>query len=175
MKSHVYVMLLLGLMALSGCFLSAEPRIETGVMLARGPVAFCVPDDPPCKIGYPSGDGYQAASDDPGEDSLQMRFEALTEAGGVTVYLGEIELRAGDETGWIYVVARPQGGTVEAAPRYEMAMPECNDNDPDRDAEFGIVRQDAYSCTVTDLAAFRSYLLTVQAANLADPDWWAEQ
>ena len=174
MKPHVCVIPLLALSVLSGCFMSAEPRIKTGVMLARGPVAFCTPDEPPCKIGYPSGDGYVIASEEEGEEDLHLRFEALTEAAGVPVYLGEAELSDGDDTAWSYIVARPTSASVDGAPRYEIAMPSCSDLDKARDNQFGIVRTDAYSCTVTDLPAFRQYLQDNYAGKFSDPAFWSE-
>ena len=174
MKPHVCVIPLLALTVLSGCFMSAEPRIKTGVMLARGPVAFCTPDEPPCKIGYPSGDGYVIASEEEGEEDLHLRFEALTEAAGVPVYLGEAELSDGDDTAWSYIVARPTNASVDGAPRYEIAMPSCSDLDKARDDQFGIVRTDAYSCTVTDLPAFRQYLRDNYAGKFSDPAFWSE-
>lgn len=175
MKPHVCVIPLLALSVLSGCFMSAEPRINTGVMLAQGPVAFCTPDEPPCKIGYPSGDGYVIASEEEGEEDLHLRFEALTKAAGVPVYLGEAELSDGDDTAWSYIVARPTSASVDGAPRYEIAMPSCSDLDKARDDQFGMVRTDAYSCTVTDLAGLRKFLITDYAEKFADPAWWSDE
>lgn len=175
MKPHVCVIPLLALSVLSGCFLSAEPRIKTGVMLAPGPVAFCTPDEPPCRTGYPSGDGYVIASEEDDEEDLHLRFEALTEAAGVPVYLGEAELRDGDGSAWSYIVARPATASVDGAPRFEIAMPSCSDLDKTRDDRFGIVRTDAYSCTVTDLAGLRELLITDYAEELADPAWWSDE
>ncbi len=175
MKPHFFVTSILALSVLSACFMSAEPRIEAGMLLAQGPVAFCTPDEPPCKIGYPSDDGYIIASEDEGEEDLRMRFEALTEAGGVPIYLGEVELSDGDDSAWSYIVARPTNASIDGAPQYEIAMPSCSDLDKARDDQFGIVRTDAYSCTVTDLGGLREFLITDYAEKFADPDWWADE
>ncbi len=162
MKTHVLVIAALSLTALSGCFMSEVPRVETGTLFARGPVAFCSPDEEKCQIGYPSGDGYVVEAEDSEEQEIHMRFEPLTEADGVSVYLGEIELRDDDEAAWVYLVARPSGGFVNEAPLAS-----------DREAEFSIVRADAYTCMVTDLAAFRTYLITDYAERFANDAWWA--
>lgn len=143
MKPHVFVIPSLILPVLTGCFMSAGPRINTGVMLARGPVAFCTPEEPPCKIGYPSGDGYVIASGAEGEEDLRLRFEALMQAGGVIIYLGEVELSDGDDRAWSYIVARPTDASVDSAPRYQIAMPSCSDPDKARGGQAGIVRTDA--------------------------------
>lgn len=174
MKPHVVVIPLLALTWLSACFMSEVPRIETGELLARGPVALCTPDDPPCKIAVPSGDGYVVASEEDGEEDISIRFEHLTDAGGVPVYLGEVELSDGDDSAWSYIVARPVVSTVDEAPRFDIAMPGCGDMDRALDAEFGITRADAYSCTVTDLAGLRAYLTLHYADRFTDPDWWAD-
>jgi len=174
-KPHVFVIPFLALLMLTGCFMSAEPRIDTGVMLARGPVAFCTPEEPPCKIGYPSGDGYLIASGAEGEEDVRLRFEALTQAGGVPIYLGEAELSNGDDKAWSYIVARPTNASVDSAPRYQIAMPSCSDLDNARDGQFGIVRTDAYSCTVTDLAGLREFLIADFSEKFEDPAWWADE
>lgn len=171
-KPHVFVIAALALTALSGCFMSDTPRVETGSLFARGPVAFCSPDEEKCQIGYPSGDGYVVEAEDGDEEDIRMRFEPLTEAAGVPVYLGEIELRDDGQSAWAYLVARPSGGFVNEAPRYEIVMPGCNELAAEREAEFNIVRADAYTCLVTDLNAFRAYLITDYADHFADPAFW---
>lgn len=173
MKLYMVAAPLIALTWLSGCFMSEVARIETGELLARGPVAFCTPDDPPCKIAVPAGDGYVVESGEDDEEDLRIRFERLTDAGGVPVYLGEVELSDGDESAWSYIVARPVVTAVNEAPRFDIAMPGCTDMDRALDAEFGITRADAYSCTVTDIAGLRAYLTRHYAERFADPDWWA--
>lgn len=174
MKPHVLVISLLALSWLSGCFMSDVARIEKGEPLARGPVALCSPDEPPCKIALPSGDGYVVVSGEDEEEDIRIRFEHLTDADGVPVYLGEVELSDGEDSAWSYIVARPVAGTVGEAPRFDIAMPGCGDMDKALDAEFGITRTDAYSCTVTDLVGLRAYLTRHYAERFADPDWWAD-
>ena len=172
-KSHVFVIAALSLTALSGCFMSEVPRVETGTMFARGPVAFCSPDEEKCQIGIPSGDGYVVESEDANEEDIRLRFEPLTEADGVTVYLGEIELREGEESEWAYLVARPSTGFINDAPRIEIIMPGCRDLPRDREAEYGISRSDPYTCLVTDLAGLRTYLTSAYGEKFASDAWWA--
>jgi len=175
MKPHGIVIAALSLMALSGCFMSQVPRVETGTLFAPGDVAFCSPDEETCQIGFPSGDGYLIAPENGEEEEVRLRFEPLTEANRTPVYLGEVELREGDEAIWTYIVARPSGGFVNEAPRFDIIMPGCNDTAPGRDAEFGIVRADAYTCLVTDLEAFRTFLTANYSAQFASDAWWAGQ
>ncbi len=100
MKPHVYVIPFLALTVLAGCFMSTEPRIETGAALGEGPVAFCMPDEQPCQIGQPEGDGYLVRAEEEDEEDVRLRFEPLTEADGATIYLGESELRDDEDVAW---------------------------------------------------------------------------
>ncbi len=173
MKPHILVIPLLATTLLSACFMSEAPRVVTGTLLAKGPVAFCTPDEPPCRTGIPSGDGYLLTLEDDDQEEVRVRFEPLTEAGGVPVYLGEAELRDEDEVGWIYVVARPTSASVDGAPRFEIAMPDCADMGDEDSHRSGIVRADSKTCTVTDIAGFRAFLKETYADEFADPAWWA--
>jgi hypothetical protein len=174
MKPHILVIPLLASTLLSACFMSEEPRVVTGTLFARGPVAFCSPEDPPCRIGVPSGDGYVLTFEEDGNpEEVSVRFEPLTEVGGVPVYLGEAELREEGEVGWIYLVARPTNATVEGAPRFEIAMPDCADMGDEDSQRSGIVRADSTSCTVTDIAGFRAFLKETYVDEFADPAWWS--
>ncbi|MGA1342749.1 MAG: hypothetical protein ACO33A_06830 [Hyphomonas sp.] len=175
MRQYRSVIAALSLTALSGCFTSDVSRIQTGTLFGRGPVAFCSPDEARCQIGYPSGDGYRVEAEDSDEKDIHMRFEPLTEAGGIQVYLGEIELREDQEAAWVYIVARPSGGFENELPRYDISMPGCRDLASERAAEFSIVRADAYTCLVTDLAALRRYLVTDYGDRFAQDAWWTEQ
>jgi hypothetical protein len=172
MRPYRWLIASLSLTALSGCFMSDVSRIETGTLFGQGPVAFCSPDEEKCRIGYPSDDGYRVEAEDSDEEDIHMRFETLTEADGVPVYLGEIELREDQEAAWVYIVARPSGGFVNELPRYDIAMPGCRDLASERAAEFGIARANAYTCLVTDLAALRTYLVTDYADRFARKSWW---
>jgi hypothetical protein len=174
MKPLAGLIALAALPLLSACFVSETPHIAEGESLARGPIALCTPDDPPCRIALPSGDGYIVASEDGDEEDLLIRFEALAEAGGAPVWLGEVELREDGQSAWSYIVARPVAATVGEAPRFDVAMPGCGDLAPEREAEAGVERADAYSCTVTDMARFRAYLNHDYADRFADPAWWAD-
>jgi hypothetical protein len=174
MKPHAWLIALAAAPLLSACFISETSNISEGQLLARGPIALCTPDDPPCRIAVPSGDGYVVAAEDGEEEDLRIRFEALTEAGGVPVWIGEVELREDEETAWSYLVARPVNATVDSAPRFDLAMPGCGEIAPGLEAEAGVVRTDPYACTVTDYALFRTYLTSTYAERFANPAWWAD-
>ena len=173
MKPHILVIPLLASTLLSACFMSEEQRVVTGTLFARGPVAFCAPEEPPCRMGVPSGDGYVLTFGDEEPEEVRVRFEPLTEVGGVPVYLGEAELREEGEVGWIYMVARPTNAAVDGAPRFEIAMPHCADLSDDDSQRSGIARADSKSCTVTDIAGFRALLKETYADEFADPAWWS--
>lgn len=175
MKPHAWLIALAAAPLLSACFLSEAPNIIEGELLARGPIALCTPDDPPCKIAVPSGDGYVVEAEDGEEENLHIRFETLTEAGGVPVWIGEVELREGDASVWSYVVARPVNVTVDSAPRFDLAMPGCDEIAPGAEAEAGVARTDPYACAVTDYALFRTYLTSTYAERFVDPAWWADE
>lgn len=175
MKLHAWLIALAATPLLGACFMSEAPYIAEGELLARGPIALCTPDDPPCRIALPSGDGYVVEPEDGEEEDLHIRFEALTEAGGVPIWIGEAELREGGEVAWSYVVARPVNATVGSAPRFDLAMPGCGEIARGLEAEAGVVRTDPYACTVTDYALFRAYLTSTYAERFADPAWWADE
>lgn len=175
MKPNIAVTPFLALTLLSACFMSAEPRIEKGVLLANGPVAFCMPDEDPCQTGLPDGDGYLVESGNEDEEDLRLRFEALTESGGAMIYLGEAELRDETDAAWTYLVARAAGETPEGLARFDLMMPGCSDMTKDQTVRFGIVRADAYTCTITDLANFRAYLIEAYTDQFSDPAWWAAE
>ena len=165
---------LLALVLLSACFMSQTPRIETGTLLAEGPVIFCPSDEDDCQTGEIEGDGYRVPSDNPDEEDVRLRFEPLVEANGVQIYLGEAELRDEDTSTWTYLVARPAAGAPDGLPRFEIMMPGCNDLDSSVREQYGIVRADSYTCTVDDLGAFRTYLTDNYLDKFANSDWWDE-
>lgn len=174
MNPLVRIVPVLALGFLTACFMSETPRIETGTLLAEGPVVFCSPDDDDCQTGQVEGDGYVVASDNQDEEDMRLRFEPLIEAGGVQVYLGEAELRDEDSSAWSYVVARSSTGTPDGLPSFDIMMPGCNDFDETVRAQYGLVRSDSYSCVVDDLGAFRSFLTDNYSEKFANPDWWAD-
>ena len=176
MKPHAWLIALAAAPLLSACFMSEAPNIIEGELLARGPIALCTPDDPPCKIAVPSGDGYVVEAEDGEEEDLHIRFETLTEAGGVPVYIGEVELREGDDVGLeLRRGRRPVNVTVDSAPRFDLAMPGCERDGSGAEAEAGVARTDPYACTVTDYALFRTYLTSTYAERFVDPAWWADE
>lgn len=175
MKPHVFVIPFLALTALAGCFMSTELRIEAGVPLADGPVAFCMPDEQPCQVGQPEGDGYLVKAEQEDEEDVRLRFEPLTEAGGAQIYLGEAELRDDGDVAWSYLVARADGKTPEGLVRYVLMMPGCSDMDAAQRERFSIKKADSYTCTVNDLANFRAYLIETHTERFADSAWWADE
>jgi hypothetical protein len=175
MKPHVYVIPFLALTVLAGCFMSTEPRIEIGAALAEGPVAFCMPDEQPCQIGQPEGDGYLVKAEEEDEEDVRLRFEPLIEVDGATIYLGESELREDQEVAWSYIVARADGETPEGLKRFTIMMPGCSDMDAEQRERFKIEKADSYTCMVDDIANFRAYLIEAYTEQFADPTWWADE
>lgn len=176
MKPYIRTIPLLASLALSACFVSSEPRIETAVLLGEGDIAFCTPDDDPCQSAYLEGDAYvlRPEDEDDGEE-IRLRFEPLIEAGGQMIYLGEAELREEDESAWTYIAVRENGVTDDGLPRFDLQMPDCNDMSAEQGILYGMERADSYSCTVTDLAGFRNYLIDTYGDHFADPEWWLEE
>lgn len=176
MKPHIHAIPLLALLVLSACFVSSEPRIETAVLLAEGNVSLCTPGDDPCQTAYVEGDGYVLRPVEEGEEDMYLRFEALTEVGGQTIYLGEAELREDDdESAWAYIAVRQNGVTDEGLPRFEVKMPDCNDMSAEQGILYELERADSYSCIVSDLDKFRNFLIDAYADRFADPEWWTEE
>jgi len=175
MNPLVRTMPVIALAFLTACFMSKTPRIETGTLLAEGPVVFCSSDDDDCQTGQIEGDGYVIASDTEDEEDMRLRFEPLAEAGGVQIYLGEAEMRDEDSSVWAYVVARASAAAPEGLPRFDIMMPGCNDHEEAVRAQYGLVRADSYTCTVDDLGAFRDYLTDNYLDRFANPDWWADE
>jgi hypothetical protein len=173
MKPVIRAAPLLVLFALSACFVSLEPRIETAVLLAEGDVSICTPGDDPCQTGHVQGDGYTLRSENEDEEDLRLRFEPLLESGGLTIYLGEAQLRENDESTWTYVVARSNDTPENGLARFDLKMPDCNDMSAEQGILYGLERADSYSCTVSDLGKFRNFLIDAYSDRFADPDWWA--
>lgn len=171
MNWHTAVLSLVSVVLLSACFLSAEPRIRSGVVLAEGPVSFCT-EDPPCQTGFPEGDGYILYSGSDDEEDMRLRFELLSDTSAGRVYLGEAELRNEDGSAWAYVLARAAQSRREGYPGFDIVMPGCNEGGPGVQAAYGITRTDTYSCNVSNLEAFRRYLIDTYSARFADPEFW---
>lgn len=173
MRLQGFVMMA-ALLLLPGCFLSERALVRKGVLLSDGPAVFCTPGDTECPTGVVTGDGYSVSSENDQEEDIVLRFEALTEAGGETIWLGEAELRDEDSSAWMYVLARRAGETPEGIARIAMQLPACSDMPDEDSARFKLPRADAYSCAVTDLASFREYLIARYGASFADPEWWTQ-
>lgn len=176
MKPYIRSIPLLAALALSACFVTFEPRIETAVLLADGDVSFCTPGDDPCQTGYVKDDGYILRSQDEDDnDEVSLRFEVLQETGSVTVYLGEAEVREQDASLWTYIVVSRNGTTDDGLPRFDLQMPDCNDMSAEQGILYGLERADSYTCTVSDLGKFRNFLIDTYADRFADPDWWIDE
>jgi hypothetical protein len=174
MKWQTTALALASSIVLTACFLSGEARIQTGTLLADGPVSFCTDDDPPCQTGFPDGDGYIIYSGDPEEEDTRLRFEVLTGSGASTVYIGEAELRDDSEPAWAYVLVRASAAPGDGFPQFDLILPSCNDGDDAAHSAYGILRSDAYTCEVRDFAAFRTYLIETYSGRFSDPAFWRE-
>ncbi len=159
---------------LTGCFMSETQRIESGTLLADGAVAFCSPEDD-CQTGQVEGEDYVVASDNDDEEAMRLRFEPLVEAGGVQVYLGEVELRDEDSSAWTYIVARASIEAHNDLPRFDIMLLGCTEFGEPVRAQYAIVQSDAYTCLVDDLVAFRSFLTDNYLDKFANPAWWADE
>ncbi|MFT5775859.1 hypothetical protein [Hyphomonas sp.] len=169
---------LIGLITLSACFYSEVPLIPPGeqVTLPYNGVVLCLAFD--CRIVMAGEDGvYEIAppEDEEGEP-LFVRFQVLVANEGNPVYLAEAEMRDdGDpKVSYQYLVAHQRVRAATHVPTYEFAMPSCNDA-PDGTLEaFGIEREDSYACRVTDLDAFKQYLIEVHSADFESEAFWKE-
>lgn len=161
------------LAGLTACFISDDLLIENGARLADGDVVICTPDSPPCFPATPDGQDYIVSP--PDEPPVRMRFTPLEGDFGAPVFLGAYELTEDDETIWQYIVVRSSGLNADGAARFDLAMPGCGDVQQQDFEAFGLVQTDQYSCTITDIVLFKSYLITRHGADFADPAWWTSR
>ena len=171
---------LASLAALTACFYSEVPLIPPGeqVTLRYNGVVLCLADD--CRIVMADKDGVYEISPPEDEDGepLLVRFQVLIANEDNPVYLAEAEMRDDDnddpDVSYQYLVAHMRMNATTHVPTYEFAMPSCNDA-PDGTLEaFGIERTDSYACRVTDLAAFKQYLITVHSADFETEAFWED-
>lgn len=171
---------LIGLVTLSACFYSEVPLIPPGeqVTLPYNGVVLCLADD--CRIVMADKDGVYEISPPEDEDDkpLFVRFQVLIANEDNPIYLAEAEMRDDDnddpDVSYQYLVAHQRINAQTHVPTYEFAMPSCNDA-PDGTLEaFGIERTDSYACRVTDLAAFKQYLITVHSADFETEAFWED-
>lgn len=161
---------------LSGCFLSEKPLIGEGVHLYDGPLAFCLDADEPCHQTRLQEDAYLVLPppEESEEKPITMRFHPLMMAGGETIWLGEANLTdEGDEEAWAYVVARKLKDTDLGVREYEVAIPDCGAASSSELIRYGLEKESAYSCRVTDIDTFAEYLREHHAEDFADDQWWA--
>lgn len=169
---------LASLAALTACFYSEVPLIppDEQVTLPYNGVVLCLADD--CRIVMAGKDGVYEITPPEDEDDtpLFVRFQVLIANEGNPVYLAEAEMRDdGDpKVSYQYLVAHQRVNAQTHVPTYEFAMPSCNDA-PDGTLEaFGIERADSYACRVTDLDAFKQYLIEVHSADFETEAFWKE-
>lgn len=168
---------LASLAALSACFYSEVPLIPPGeqVTLPYNGVVLCLADD--CRNVMVGEDGVYEISPPPEEAEekpLRVRFQVLTQDAAKPVYLAEVEMRDDPEVSYHYLVAHIRPDAQTHVPTYEFAMPACNDSEEDVLAANGLERVDAYSCRVTDLAAFKAYLVAVHSKDFGTVEFWTE-
>ena len=172
---------LTGLFALSACFYSEVPLIPAGeqVRLPYDGVVLCLDDD--CRIVMAEDDGTYKIPPPPeeaDEKPLFVRFQMLAAPGSDEdmnpVYLAEAEMQDGEEVSYHYLVAHRRIDTVTHVPTYEFVMPSCNDAADEALARFGIERADSYSCRVSDLEAFKTYLVETHSADFETEDFWKD-
>ena len=169
---------LASLAALTACFYSEVPLIPPGeqVTLPYNGVVLCLEDD--CRIVMAGKDGvYEIAPPEDEDDTpLFVRFQVLIANGDNPVYLAEAEMRDDDDqdVSYQYLVAHQRVNAATHVPTYEFAMPSCNDAADGTLEAFGIERADSYACRVTDLAAFKQYLITVHSADFETEAFWED-
>tara|TARA_R110002020_G_scaffold309301_1_gene525138 strand:+ start:289281 stop:289817 length:537 start_codon:yes stop_codon:yes gene_type:complete len=168
---------LASLAALSSCFYSEVPLIPPGeqVTLPYDGVVLCLADD--CRNVMVGDDGVYEISPPPEEAEekpLRVRFQVLEGDVPNPVYLAEVEMRDEPEVSYHYLVAHIRAGAAAHVPTYEFAMPACNDSEDDVLTAHGLERVDSYSCRVTDLAAFKAYLIAEHGEDFGTAAFWTE-
>jgi hypothetical protein len=169
---------LIGLITLSACFYSEVALIPPGaqVTLPYNGVVLCLDDD--CRIVMADEDGVYEISPREDEDDkpLFVRFQVLIANEDNPVYLAEAEMRDDDDqdVSYQYLVAHMRMDATTHVPTYEFAMPSCNDAPDGMLGTFGIEQADNYACRVTDLAAFKQYLIAVHKADFESEAFWKE-
>lgn len=168
---------LASLAALSACFYSEVPLMPPGeqVTLPYDGVVLCLADD--CRNVMVGDEGVYEISpppDEAEEKPLRVRFQVLAPDATNPVYLAEVEMRDDPEVSYHYLVAHTRPGAQAHVPTYEFAMPACNDSGDEVLAEYGLERVDAYSCRVTDLPAFKAYLIAVHSKDFDTAAFWTE-
>jgi hypothetical protein len=168
---------LASLAALSACFYSEVPLIPPGeqVTLPYDGVVLCLADD--CRNVMVGDDGVYEISpppDEAEEKPLRVRFHVLEADAPNPVYLAEVEMRDEPAISYHYLVAHIRRGAATHVPTYEFAMPACNDSEDDGLTAHGLERVDSYSCRVTDLAAFKAYLVAEHGEDFGTEAFWTE-
>lgn len=172
---------LTGLFALSACFYSEVPLILAGehVTLPYDGVVLCLEDD--CRIVMAEDDGTYTIPPPPeaqDEKPLFVRFQMLAAPSSHEdmnpVYLAEAQMRDGEDVSYHYLVAHRRIDALTHVPTYEFAMPACNDAADEALERFSIERADSYSCRVSDLEAFKTYLAEAHSADFETAEFWKD-
>ncbi|KCZ59640.1 hypothetical protein [Hyphomonas chukchiensis] len=168
---------LASLAALSACFYSEVPLIPPGeqVNLPYDGVVLCLADD--CRNVMVGEDGVYEITpprEEAEEKPLRVRFQVLRAEDTNPVYLAEVEMRDEPEVSYHYLVAHIRAGAATHVPTYEFAMPACNDTEAEMLTKYGLERVDNYSCRVSDLAAFKAYLIAAHGEDFGTEAFWTE-
>ncbi len=178
MRAVKFLPLVLGLMALSACFVSDVPLLGKGdgVIFAGEPVAFCDSEES-CETASVAGDTYVITPEaDSGEQPVELRFAPLTGEGPGEVYLGQAELTDGaDQTAWFYIVVRALPSLEDGTPAWQIVQPDCTEATDAQQAAYGIEMLDSYTCTIGSWEDLEAYLLEAHGEDLRDPAWWDGQ
>lgn len=173
----------LGLLSLSGCFVSTTSLIapDAAVLPMDGAMVICLADNDPCLTLERRGDGYFAQPPEEFEDGVTLRFAPLAQAGGKQVFLAEAEVGTGEDGpaftyGLVRRLAEPdaRGATIELAPL------DCEDVDAallDKfKAKGGEVENGKLtSCVPVSLDQLSKLILAVHGADMESDAWWAER
>ena len=169
--------LLLGVLTLSGCFVSTTSLIPAGdaVLPIDGPVTVCLEENDPCFVMPVSGDGY--ITDGPATAQGRLRLSPLTQAAGRQVYLAEAESQDG---GFVYLLARRAPDGMAPTGSFELAGIDCGDL-PETAFEAFEAAGGVYSggfiknCEPSGLDMLKATMIAGYGAFLADDAWWQEK
>ena len=174
---------LTGLITLTACFYSEVPLIPPGeqITLPHKGVVLCLADD--CRIVMAEDGVYEVPppeDEDPDEKPIFVRLQELVpqqvlgDSKTDPVYLAEVEMREDGDVSYQYLVAHRRRDATTYVPTYEFAMPSCGDAPDGALERFHIEKADSYSCRVTDLDAFKQYLIEVHGADFETEAFWKE-
>ncbi|KCZ93313.1 hypothetical protein [Hyphomonas johnsonii] len=177
MRPHRLVAAVLGLVSLTACFYSEVPLIPPSaqVTLPHASVILCLEDD--CRTVQADADGVYEISPPEGEDDekpMNVRFQRLVADGPNPVYLAEAENLDEPDVTYNYLVAHVRMTAGGDIPTYEFAMPDCAEASDETLEQYALVRVDKYACRVTDLDAFKAYLVAQHGDDFETAEFWQD-